>query len=46
MKTWLCPWMSTEHHGNMSFGGSLYDLSRIGESFTADSRKLKKKKKG
>lgn len=44
MKTWICPWMSMVHHGSYGFGGSLYDLSRIGAAATVDPTKLKGKR--
>jgi hypothetical protein len=44
MKTWLCPWMSMQHQGMYTFGGSLADLASIGASATADVSELKKKK--
>ena len=34
IRTWLCPWMKTQHMGNYMFGGSLVDLAKIGASAT------------
>jgi hypothetical protein len=42
MKAWLCPWMSLNHTGSYTFGGSLAALASIGASATADVSKLKK----
>jgi hypothetical protein len=44
MKTWLCPWMSMNHVGSYTFGGSLADLAAIGATATADPKQLKKAK--
>ena len=44
LKTWLCPWMRTQHVGTYIFGGSLADLASIGASATADPSQLNKKK--
>lgn len=44
LKTWLCPWMKTQHVGTYIFGGSLADLASIGASATADPAQLNKKK--
>ena len=44
LKTWLCPWMKTQHVGTYIFGGSLADLASIGASATADPGQLNKKK--
>lgn len=44
LKTWLCPWMQTQHVGSYIFGGSLADLAQLGASATADATALKKKK--
>lgn len=44
MKVWLCPWMSMQHVGSYSFGGSLADLAAIGAPATADASLLKGKK--
>ena len=43
LRTWLCPWMKTNHSGTMIYGGSLVDLAQIGASPTADVSKLNKK---
>jgi hypothetical protein len=40
-KVWLCPWMSMQHVGTYSFGGSLADLAAIGAPATADAEQLK-----
>jgi glycosyltransferase involved in cell wall biosynthesis len=45
MKVWLCPWMSMNHVGSYTFGGSLADLAAIGAPATADAGMLKKGKK-
>ncbi len=45
LKTWLCPWMSLNHTGTYTFGGSLVDLAQIGASATADLDVLGKAKK-
>jgi hypothetical protein len=45
MKVWFCPWMQLQHVGSYIFGGSLADLATIGASATADTSKLKHKKK-
>jgi glycosyltransferase involved in cell wall biosynthesis len=45
LKTWICPWMRTQHVGSMIFGGSLIDLAQLGAPATADSSLLKKSKK-
>jgi hypothetical protein len=45
MKVWFCPWMQLQHVGSYIFGGSLADLASIGASATADTSKLKHKKK-
>jgi len=45
LKTWLCPWMKTNHTGTYTFGGSLIDLAQIGASATADIDVLGKSKK-
>lgn len=44
LRTWLCPWMKTQHVGTYIFGGSLADLASVGASATADVGQLKKKK--
>ncbi|CAB4162912.1 hypothetical protein UFOVP787_177 [uncultured Caudovirales phage] len=44
LKTWLCPWMKTQHVGSYIFGGSLADLASIGASATADPSQFKKPK--
>lgn len=44
LKTWICPWMKTQHVGTYIFGGSLSDLASIGASATADPSQLNKKK--
>lgn len=44
LKTWLCPWMKTQHVGSYIFGGSLADLATIGAAATADPSQLNKKK--
>lgn len=44
LKTWICPWMKTQHVGTYIFGGSLADLASIGASATADPSQLNKKK--
>jgi hypothetical protein len=41
LKTWLCPWMKTQHVGSYIFGGSLADLAAIGEAATVNPEKLK-----
>lgn len=41
-KVWLCPWMSMQHVGMYSFGGSLADLAQIGAPATADAEQMKK----
>jgi hypothetical protein len=46
VKTWLCPWMKTQHIGSYVFGGSLADLASINVSATVDPESLKKAKKG
>lgn len=45
LKTYLCPWMKTQHVGTMIFGGSLVDLAQLGASATADAGELDKYKK-
>lgn len=42
MKVWLCPWMSLNHTGTYTFGGSLAALASIGASATADVGKIGK----
>jgi hypothetical protein len=42
LKTYLCPWMKTQHVGSYVFGGSLPDLASIGVAATADESILKK----
>lgn len=42
MKVWLCPWMSLNHTGTYTFGGSLAALASIGASATADVGKIAK----
>lgn len=42
LKTWLCPWMKTQHVGTMIFGGSLIDLAQLGTTATADPAQLGK----
>jgi glycosyltransferase involved in cell wall biosynthesis len=42
LKTWLCPWMKTQHVGSYIFGGSLADLASIGASATVNPAELKK----
>ena len=44
IRTWLCPWMKTQHVGSYIFGGSLADLASIGAAATADPSQLKKRK--
>jgi hypothetical protein len=44
LKTWICPWMKTQHVGSYIFGGSLSDLASIGASATVDPEKLKIKR--
>jgi hypothetical protein len=44
IKTWLCPWMKTQHCGSYVFGGSLADLASINVAATVDPAALKKKK--
>jgi hypothetical protein len=44
MKVWLCPWMSLNHTGSYTFGGSLAALASIGAAATADMSKIKVKK--
>jgi hypothetical protein len=46
LRTWLCPWMKTQHVGSYIFGGSLADLASIGASATVDPAQLKKGKQG
>ena len=46
LKTWLCPWMKTQHVGSYIFSGSLADLASIGASATVDPSQLKKGKQG
>ena len=46
LKTWLCPWMKTQHVGSYIFSGSLADLASIGASATVDPGQLKKGKTG
>ena len=43
-KVWLCPWMSLNHTGSYTFGGSLAALASIGAAATADMSKIKVKK--
>lgn len=43
VKTWLCPWMKTQHVGTYVYGGSLVDLAQIGAVATADISKPIKK---
>lgn len=43
LRTWLCPWMRTQHVGTYIFGGSLPDLAMLGAPATADPSQLKKK---
>jgi len=45
IKTWLCPWMKTQHVGSYVFGGSLADLASINVAATVDPNALKKKPK-
>lgn len=45
LKTWLCPWMRTQHVGTYVFGGSLVDLAQLGAAATADIDQLNKIKK-
>jgi hypothetical protein len=45
LKTWLCPWMKTQHIGSYVFGGSLADLASINVAATVDPEAIKKKKK-
>jgi hypothetical protein len=40
LKTWLCPWMKTQHVGTFVFGGSLADLAQLGAAATADVGEL------
>lgn len=42
LKTWICPWMRTQHVGSYIFGGSLPDLAALGAPATADPAVLKK----
>lgn len=42
LKTWLCPWMKTQHVGTYNFAGSLADLASLGASATADPGLLKR----
>lgn len=44
MKVWICPWMSLNHTGSYTFGGSLAALASIGAAATADVSKIKLKK--
>lgn len=45
LRTWICPWMKTQHVGTYIFGGSLPDLAQLGVAATADPGVLKPKKK-
>lgn len=40
LKTWLCPWMKTQHIGSYVFGGSLADLATINVAATVDPEQL------
>ena len=46
LRTWLCPWMKTQHVGSYIFSGSLADLASIGAAATVDPSQLKKGKQG
>jgi hypothetical protein len=46
LKTWLCPWMKTQHVGSYIFSGSLADLASIGAAATVDPSQLRKGKQG
>ena len=46
LRTWLCPWMKTQHVGSYIFSGSLADLASIGAAATVDPSQLKKGKVG
>lgn len=39
-KVWLCPWMSLQHTGTYTFGGSLAALLSIGAPPTVDPKEL------
>jgi hypothetical protein len=43
-RVWMCPWMYLEHMGSYFYKGSLYQMSQIGVSPTADPSKLGGKK--
>jgi hypothetical protein len=43
-RVWMCPWMALEHMGSYFYKGSLFQLSQIGASPTADPSKLKNKR--
>lgn len=45
LKTFLCPWMKTQHCGSFVFGGSLIDLAQLGVPPTADPGTMEKIKK-
>jgi len=45
LRTWICPWMRTQHVGSYIFGGSLPDLAALGAPATADPEALKPKKR-
>lgn len=45
LRTWICPWMRTQHVGSYIFGGSLPDLAALGAPATADPGQLKGKKR-
>lgn len=42
---YLCPWMTLQHTGSYTFGGSLAALASIGAHATADPSKISKKGK-
>lgn len=44
LRTWICPWMKTQHVGTYIFGGSLPDLAQLGVTATADPGQLKRAK--
>lgn len=39
---YLCPWMTLQHTGSYTFGGSLSSLAQIGANATADPTQIKK----
>jgi len=44
LKTWLCPWMKTNHVGSYIFGGSMIDLAQVGANPTADLNEVNRMK--